>query len=38
VLRPVSKTKKFSGADVARGQGDGFVFGVVWSFQIAIAQ
>jgi hypothetical protein len=38
VLRPVSKTKKFSGADVARGQGDGFVFGAVWSFQIAIAQ
>jgi hypothetical protein len=38
VLRPVSKTKKFSGADVARGQGDGFVFGAVWSFQIAAPQ
>ena len=38
VLRPISKTKKFSGADVARGQGDGFVFGAVWSFQIAAAQ
>lgn len=35
VLRPISKKKKFSGADVARGQGDGFAFGAVWSFQIA---
>ncbi len=33
VLRPVGKTKKFSGADVARGQGDGFAFNAVWSFQ-----
>jgi len=38
VLRPVSKSKKFSGGDVARGQGDGFVFGAVWSFQIVAAQ
>lgn len=38
VLRPLSKTRKFSGADVARRQGDGFVFGTVWSFQIAAAQ
>lgn len=38
VLRPISKSKKFSGGDVARGQGDGFVFGAVWSFQIAMPQ
>ena len=38
VLRPVSKTKKFSGGDVARGQGDGFAFNAVWSFQVAMAQ
>lgn len=38
VIRPVSRSRKFSGADVARGQGDGFVFGAVWSFQIAVAQ
>lgn len=35
VLRPVSKTKKFSGGDVARAQGDGFLFDAVWSFQVA---
>ena len=35
VLRPVSKSKKFSGGDVARAQGDGFMFDAVWSFQIA---
>lgn len=34
VLRPVSKTKKFSGADVARAQGDGLAFDSVWSFQV----
>jgi hypothetical protein len=34
VLRPVSKSKKFSGADVARGQGDGLMFDSVWSFQV----
>lgn len=38
VLRPVSKSKKFSGGDVLRGQGDGFAFGAVWSFQVAMAQ
>lgn len=38
VLRPVSKSKKFSGGDVARGQGDGFIFDAVWSFQIVAAQ
>jgi hypothetical protein len=35
VLRPVSKTKKFSGGDVARGQGDGLMFDAVWTFQIS---
>jgi hypothetical protein len=35
VLRPISKTKKFSGGDVARGQGDGLMFDSLWSFQIA---
>jgi hypothetical protein len=35
VLRPVSKSKKFSGGDVARAQGDGLMFDAVWSFQIA---
>jgi hypothetical protein len=38
VLRPVSKSKKFSGGDVARGQGDGLVFDGVWSFEIVAAQ
>jgi hypothetical protein len=35
VLRPVSKSKKFSGGDVARGQGDGLMFDSVWSFQVS---
>lgn len=35
VLRPISKSKKFSGGDVARGQGDGLMFDAVWSFQIS---
>ena len=35
VLRPVSKSKSFSGGDVARAQGDGFMFDAVWTFQIA---
>jgi hypothetical protein len=35
VLRPVSKSKKFSGGEVARAQGDGLMFDAVWSFQIA---
>jgi hypothetical protein len=36
VLRPISKSKKFSGGDVARNQGDGFMFNSVWSFQVPI--
>jgi len=35
VMRPVSKTKKFSGGDVARGQGDGLMFDAAWTFQVA---
>lgn len=35
VLRPVAKDKKFSGGDVARGQGPGLMFNAVWSFQVA---
>ncbi len=35
VLRPTSKTKSFSGGDVARGQGDGMIFDTVWSFQVS---
>jgi hypothetical protein len=35
VLRPISKAKKFSGGDVARGQGDGLMFDAVWTFQIS---
>jgi len=35
VLRPLSKSKKFSGGDVARAQGEGLMFDSVWSFQIA---
>jgi hypothetical protein len=35
VLRPVSKSKNFSGGDVARGQGDGLIFDTVWTFQIS---
>ena len=35
VLRPVSKSKKFSGAEVARYQGEGIVFDSVWSFQVS---
>ena len=34
VLRPVSKSKRFSGGDVARGQGDGMMFDSAWSFQV----
>ena len=34
VLRPISKTKKFSGGDVARAQGDGLMFDAIWTFQI----
>jgi hypothetical protein len=35
VLRPISKSKKFSGGDVARSQGDGLMFNTVWTFQIS---
>jgi len=35
VLRPVSKSKNFSGGDVARAQGDGLMFDAVWTFQIS---
>jgi hypothetical protein len=35
VLRPVSKTKKFSGGDVARGQGDGLMFDAIFTFRVA---
>ena len=35
VLRPVSKREKFSGGDVARGQGTGLVFDTVWTFQVS---
>jgi hypothetical protein len=35
VLRPVSKSKKFSGGEVARAQGDGLMFDAAWSFQIS---
>lgn len=38
VIRPLSRAKKFSGGDVARGQGDGLVFSAAWTFQIAAAQ
>jgi len=34
VLRPISKTMKFSGADVARNQGNGKVFNSVWAFEV----
>ncbi|MFZ0212865.1 MAG: hypothetical protein WBE20_09255 [Candidatus Acidiferrales bacterium] len=35
VLRPVSRNEKFSGGDVARGQGAGLMFDTLWSFQVA---
>lgn len=35
VLRPVSRNEKFSGGDVARGQGAGMMFDTVWTFQVA---
>jgi hypothetical protein len=34
VLRPVSKSKKFSGGDVARAQGEGLLFDAVWTFHV----
>jgi len=35
VFRPISKSKGFSGGDVARAQGDGLMFDAVWTFQIS---
>jgi len=35
VLRPISRSKKFSGGDVVRAQGDGLMFDAVWTFKIA---
>jgi hypothetical protein len=35
VLRPVSRSEKVSGGDVARRQGPGLVFDTVWSFRVA---
>lgn len=35
VLRPISKSKRFSGGDVARSQGDGLMFDAAWSFEIS---
>lgn len=35
VLRPVSRHEKVSGGDVARAQGPGLMFDVLWSFQVA---
>ncbi len=35
VLRPISKSMKFSGGDVARAQGNGLMFDAVWSFQVS---
>jgi hypothetical protein len=34
VLRPVNKSKKFSGNNVAQNVGDGLVFNCVWSFEV----
>lgn len=34
VLRPVTKSKKFSGGDIERNQGEGLLFNTVWSFQV----
>ena len=35
VLRPISRSKPFSGGDVARAQGDGLMFDALWTFKIA---
>lgn len=35
VLRPTSRSKRFSGGDVARAQGDGLMFDALWTFKIA---
>ena len=33
-LRPISKSKQFSGAEIMRGQGDGMIFNAAWSFKV----
>jgi len=38
VVRPTSKSKKFSGGDVARYQGEGMMFDSVWSFQVSAGE
>lgn len=35
VLRPISRSKPFSGGDVVRAQGDGLMFDALWTFKIA---
>lgn len=35
VLRPVAKNKKFAGASVTAGQGEGQIFNSVWSFVVS---
>ena len=34
VLRPISKGKKFSGAEVVQNQGPGLLFNSAWSFTV----
>jgi len=34
-LRPVSKDKKFSGSSISQNTGDGLIFNLVWSFEVA---
>ena len=34
VLRPVNKSKKFAGSDIAQNQGEGVLFNSVWSFAV----
>jgi hypothetical protein len=36
VLRPLSRRKKFSGTDVASGQGEGLVFNSAWDFSVSL--
>lgn len=34
VLRPINKTKKFSGQGIGQNQGDGLLFNAVWAFGV----
>ena len=34
VLRPVNKSKKFTGSDISQNQGEGVLFNSVWSFSV----